>query len=278
MCGRYAASRNPDELVEQFEIEEDDLPPGDDAPAPSFNVAPTQTRPVVLTRAPAPADDPAAEDPRPVRRLQALRWGLVPSWAKDIGIGNRFINSRSESLLQTAAFKRAAVARRCLVPADGWYEWQRSPTEKDAKGKPRKQPFFMARADGDELAFAGIYELWRDPAKHDDDPARWLFSYSIVTTAAEPGLDVIHDRMPLVLDRQEWARWLDPAMTDPDGVRALLQPHRPGRFTTLPVSTRVNNVRNDGPELLEPAPEDQLQGVLDPATGELLGATGQKLF
>jgi putative SOS response-associated peptidase YedK len=106
----------------------------------------------------------------------------------------------------------------------------------------------------------------------------WVFSYTILTTAAEPGLDVIHDRMPVVIDPGHWQQWLDPELTDPDGVRALLQPHEPGRFVTLPVSTRVNSVRNNGPELLEPADLSQLLGVVDPATGELIGAGSEPLF
>jgi putative SOS response-associated peptidase YedK len=272
MCGRYAASRNPDQLVEEFEVEENDLPA--EASGDNFNVAPTTTQPVVLTRKDKDADD---DDPAR-RRLMALRWGLVPSWAKDVSIGNRMINARSETLLETNAYKKAAVSRRCLVPADGWYEWQKSPVAKDAKGKPRKQPFYMSLAGGSGLAFAGVYELWRDRTVHADDPAVWLFSYSIVTTQAEPGLDVIHDRMPLVLDPGQWGDWLDPARTDPDGVRALLQPHEPGRFTALPISTRVNNVRNNGPELLVGAPPEELVGVVDPSTGELLGEPSEPLF
>jgi putative SOS response-associated peptidase YedK len=150
------------------------------------------------------------------RQLRLLTWGLVPSWAKDVKIGMRFINARAETALAAGPFGRAALARRCLVPADGWYEWQASPTVLDAKGKPRKQPFFIHRADGNPLAFAGLYEFWRDPSVADkDDPLAWLTSFTIVTTAAEPGLDRIHDRQPLVLEPDDWDRWLDPTLTDP---------------------------------------------------------------
>jgi putative SOS response-associated peptidase YedK len=208
--------------------------------------------------------------------LRLLTWGLVPSWAKDRTVGSRMINARADSLLDKPAFKRAALARRCLVPADGWYEWQKSPTEKDAKGKPRKQPFWIHPAVDRPIAFAGLYEFWRDPEKEGDDA--WLTTFTIVTTEAEPGLDVVHDRMPFVVPEDRWAEWLDPEVTDPDAVRALLQPPVPGRFVATAVSPRVNAVSNNGPELLEPAPLDQLRGVVDPATGELIGAGEAPLF
>ncbi len=222
-----------------------------------------------------PESDP---EPRPLRYLRLLTWGLVPSWAKDRSVGSRMINARAESLLDKPAFRRAALSRRCLVPADGWYEWQKSPTERDAKGRPRKQPFFIRPFAEGPIAFAGLYEFWRDPALHADDPAAWLTTYTIVTADAEPGLDSIHDRMPLVLPQDRWEAWLDPDLRDPDAVRALLEPPVPGRFCPTPVTTRVNAVGNNGPELLEPAPADQLHGVLDPATGELLGSPDAPLF
>lgn len=305
MCGRYASSRRPEDLVETFEIEETDGEgPGVDpsAAVPDFNVAPTKPAPVVLERVPRelrqdPAAEPAADDDGPegadggavgvpaepvesdpVRRLRLLRWGLVPSWAKDRSVGNRMINARAETLLEKPAYRRAAVSRRCLVPADGWYEWQVSPVEKDARGKPRKQPFFMYPADGSVAAIAGVYELWRDPSRHADDPQAWLASFAVLTTAAEPGLSVIHDRMPLVLPPDRWDAWLDPLERDPDTVRALVQPPEPGRFAAVPVSTRVNAVGNNGPELVEPLPADQLRGVVDPATGELIGGGDVPLF
>jgi len=288
MCGRYASSRNPDQMIEIFEVEQNEIEDAGEASGPgkpNFNVAPTTDQPIVLERAPRPSAGAETDDegepeepPTPVRRLKAMHWGLIPSWAKDASIGNRMINARAEGVFETNAYRKAIRSQRCLVPADGWYEWQKSPTEKDAKGKPRKQPFFTRLADDGELAFAGLYELWRDRSKHDDDPGLWVFSFTIITTAAEPGLDVIHDRMPLVLDRDQWGPWLDPELTDPDGVRALMQPHEPGRFVCVPISTRVNNVRNNGPELLEPADVADLIGVVDPATGELMGAPSEPLF
>jgi putative SOS response-associated peptidase YedK len=268
--------------VEEFEVEHVDLHPDaaateDAAPAaappPDWNVAPTKEALVVLER--PPREDRTAD---PVRQLRALTWGLVPSWAKDRSVGARMINARAESLLDKPAYRRAAASRRCLVPADGWYEWQTSPVAQDAKGRPRKQPFFVRPADGDGLAFAGVYELWRDASRDLEDPAAWLATYAVVTTDAEPGLDRIHDRMPLVLPPDRWDAWLDPAVTEPDDVRALLAPVAPGRFLATPVTPRVNNVRNNGPELVEPAPRDQLVGVVDPMTGEVLGGQDAQLF
>jgi putative SOS response-associated peptidase YedK len=271
MCGRYAASAHPDDLVEEFEIDADQTsvgPTGEPAGAvlPRFNLAPTDTAPVVLTR--RPRGEP---DARPQRQLRLLRWGLVPSWSKNASGGARMINARSETLLETAAYQRTALVRRCLVPADGWYEWQSSPSAVDAKGKPRKQPFFVHRQDGQPLAFAGLYEFWRDRSRDDDDPGAWLVTYTIVTTAAEPGLDRLHERQPVALDRDRWATWLDPDVRDPEVVRALLASPGPGRFAAYPVTTRVNSVRNDGPEQLEHAPRQDLTGVVDPMTGEVVG-------
>ena len=292
--------------------------PGDDPATaqPDYNVAPTKLAPVVLERVPrdAPSDAPAAgtgeTEPddapagavdddgdatadaavaaaqdaaddapaEPVRWLRLLKWGLVPSWAKDRSVGNRMINARAESLLEKPAYRRAALSRRCLVPADGWFEWQVSPSERDAKGKPRKQPFFMRPVTGAPIAFAGVYEFWRDPALHADDPGAWLVTYAIVTTAAEPGLAAVHDRMPLVLPPDRWDDWLDPQQRDPDTVRALLAPPVAGRFVAVPVSTRVNAVGNNDAALLDAVPREHLRGVLDPETGELIGAGEAPLF
>lgn len=275
MCGRYAATANPDDLIEEFEIDADRtgdptrslLKSPQDPPAgtPDHNMAPTKQAPVVLTR--APKDEPGA----PLRQLRLLSWGLVPSWAKDTKVGLRMTNARAETLLDKASFAKAAAVRRCIVPAAGWYEWQVSPVATDAKGKPRKQPFFIHRGDGDLVAFAGLYEFWRDRALADDDPNAWLVSFTIVTTAAEPGMDRIHDRQPLVLERGDHARWLDPDLTDPEGIRDLLSFEQPGRFAAHPISTAVNATRNNGPELLAPLPKEELVGVVDPETGEVLG-------
>jgi putative SOS response-associated peptidase YedK len=265
MCGRYAASASPEDLVEELEVEDDET---GGRLEPAWNLAPTDRAAVVLQR-PRRTD---REGPA-VRQLRVLTWGLVPSWAKDPSIGSRMINARSETLFDASAYRKAALARRCLVPADGWYEWQASPTATDAKGKPRKQPFFVHLADGERLTFAGLYEFWRDRSRPDDDPLAWRTTFTIITTAAEPGLDRIHDRMPLVLPRDRWAAWLDPTLTSPDDVRELLLPEAPGRFAAHPVSLRVGSVRNTGPELVEPVGPEELEGVVDPMTGEVLDGT-----
>ena len=283
MCGRYAATSRPEDLVEEFDIEQvmtgepsrsllsapQDPPPG----APDYNVAPTKQAPVILTRAPRSTDPWYDEGAPAVRQLRLLTWGLVPSWAKDVKVGLRMINARAESVLEKSAFVKAAASRRALVPASGWYEWQVSPTATDARGKPRKQPFFIHHADGSPLAMAALYEFWRDRSVQDsDDPGAWLTTYTIITTAAEPGLDRIHDRQPLVLEREDWADWLDPQQTDLDAVRAHLAFSRPGRFDAYPISSAVNSSRNNGPRLLEPLGRDDLAGVVDPMTGEVIDA------
>lgn len=245
MCGRYAASRSPDDLVEEFEVvarPEQVLPP-------DWNVAPTKEVYAVLDR--RPREDPAAG----VRReLAVVRWGLVPSWAKDPSIGSRMINARMETVTEKPAFRRAFARRRCLLPADGYYEWytpQDGPT--GASGKPLKQPFYVHPADGGVLAMAGLYEFWHDPTRPDDDPRAWLMTVTVLTTSAEDAIGRIHDRMPLVVERDRWHDWLDPAL---DGstldLTQLLVPATPGRLDAYPVSTAVNSVRNNGPELLEP--------------------------
>lgn len=278
MCGRYALRRDVDDLVEEFEVDEDTLSPGGvpggSGPEPvvtlSTNVAPTTTPPVVLER--FRKDEP---DAPPTRSLRALRWGLVPSWSKDASGAARMVNARVESLLSKPAFAKAAVARRCLVPVDAWYEWQTSGTATEG-GKPRKQPFAVGAADGSVLSLAGIYEFWKDPAKAEDDPTRWLVSFAVVTTAAEAGLDRLHERMPVVVPRDLRDAWLDPSLDDADDVQSLLDAvprdlFLGGALQAHPVSRRVGNVRNTDPDLLDPVPLDELEGVVDLRTGELLG-------
>jgi putative SOS response-associated peptidase YedK len=278
MCGRYAATANPDELTLEFEVDEDRTteptrtvlanPQSPPAGTPDHNMAPTKQAPVILTRAPRDEDEAP-----PTRQLRLLTWGLVPSWSKDPKAGVRMINARAESVLDKPAYARPAARRRCLVPARGWYEWQVSPSATDAKGKPLKQPFFTSRDDGTSCAFAGLYEFWRDPTVEDTgDPAAWLTTFTIITTEAEPGLDRIHDRQPLVLDPADWDDWLDPGLTDPGRVAELLAPRLPGRFTAYPVSRAVSSNRSNGPQLLDPLPESELRGVVDPMTGEIIGA------
>lgn len=283
MCGRYAAGASPDALIEEFEVELDRTdeparsilknPQEPPAGSPDYNMAPSKQAPVVLTRPLRTSDEGyAAHGEAPVRQLRLLTWGLVPSWSTDVAGGVRMINARVETVLSTNAFARAVRARRCLVPASGWYEWQVSPTAHDAKGKPRKQPFFVHRGDGADCAFAGIYEFWRDPAVADgEDPLAWLTTFSILTMAAEPGLDRIHDRQPLVLEPSAWSRWLDHGLTDPQEVQALATDLPTGRFAAYPVGRAVSSNRSNGPSLLDPAPVEELDGVVDPTTGEIVG-------
>jgi len=235
VCGRYAASRSPDDLVEEFEV--DDRP--EQVLPPSYNVAPTQDVYAVLER--APRGDPTA----PARRaLRVVRWGLVPSWAKDPSIGNRMINARMETVAAKPAFRKAFASRRALLPADGYFEWYG-----EVKGK--KQPFFIRPADGGVLAMAGLYELWRNPAAaKDEDP--WLWSATVLTTTATDDLGRIHDRMPLLVEKGRYDEWLDPSRDDAASLTGLLVPAAPGLLTAYPVSTEVNNVRNDGPQLVDP--------------------------
>jgi putative SOS response-associated peptidase YedK len=245
MCGRYASSRRPEDLVEEFEVVE----PKIEAPLlADYNVAPTKEVYAVVERPPRSED--SDEDPTPERQLRVLTWGLVPSWAKDPSIGNRMINARMETVAEKPAYKRAFAVRRCLLPADGYFEWY--PTSRtNAKGKPVKQPFFIRPTDGGVLAMAGLYEIWRDPTRADDDPARFRWTCTVLTTEAEDELGRIHDRMPLMVERDRWDQWLDPRVA---GDKGLLVPAAPGRLEAYPVSTLVSNVRNNGPELVEPVP------------------------
>jgi putative SOS response-associated peptidase YedK len=276
MCGRYASSARPEDLIEEFDVDQDRtgqpgrsiLVTAQSPPAgqPDFNIAPTKAAPVVLSRAVGEDGDAAV-----TRQLRLLTWGLVPSWSQDVKVGLRMTNARAESLLGKSSFARAAAFRRCLVPADGWYEWQVSPTAVDAKGKPRKQPFFIHRSDGGPLAMAGLYEFWRDKSLAQDDPDAWLTTYSIITTAAEPGLDRIHGRQPLVLEGQDWDDWLDPRQSDLSRVKAHLEFAQPGRFDAYPVALAVNSSRNNGEQLLVPLARSDLVGAVDPTTGEVIG-------
>lgn len=244
MCGRYASSRKPADLVEEFGVDRVDV----STPLePDFNVAPTKDVYAVLDR--HPRHDGAEAIPQ--RRLATVTWGLVPSWAKDRSIGNRMINARVETLAEKPAFKRAFSKRRCLLPADGYYEWY--PAQRSDGGKPVKQPFFIRPKDGGILAMAGLYEIWRDPAvAGDDDPGAWLWSATVITTRAEDSLGQIHDRMPMLVERTRYDEWLDASATEPGTLRPLLVPAAPGRLEAYPVSTEVNNVQHNGSELVEP--------------------------
>jgi putative SOS response-associated peptidase YedK len=252
MCGRYASSRRPQDLAEEFEIDEAMVKETVAEPlAPDYNVAPTKEVYAVVTR-PAKTDA-GSQEKDPARQLRVLRWGLVPFWAKDPSIGNRMINARMETVTEKPAFKQAFAKRRCLLPADGYYEWYET-DQRTKAGKPVKQPFFIHPSDGSVMAMAGLYEIWRDPTRDEDDPQRFRWSCTVLTTTAEDALGHIHDRMPLLVEPERYAAWLDPGQADPELLRSLLVPAAPGRLEAYQVSTSVNNVRNNGPELLEPLP------------------------
>ncbi|RLK13595.1 putative SOS response-associated peptidase YedK [Micromonospora sp. M71_S20] len=223
MCGRYATTRSAGDLSALFESQ-DETGGGVD---PDHNVAPTD--PVPLVRV----------SPEGHRALSVGRWGLVPSWSRSPKGAARMINARAETVATSRAYAGAFARRRCLVPADGWYEWVRS-----ADG--RKQPYYMTPSDGSVLAFAGIWSVW-------DGSGGPLLTFSVLTTAALGELAEVHDRMPLLLPRERWAAWL--ASTDaPEG---LLAPPPPDWLATLeirPVGTAVGDVRNDGPQLTERVP------------------------
>jgi putative SOS response-associated peptidase YedK len=255
MCGRYASARKRIELLEEFSVQRDEVTQD---LRPDYNVAPTKPVYAVMSRSERNSDKSlnsgvtGSESASVARELRVVRWGLVPSWAKDISIGSRLINARAETVSEKPSFKRAFAKRRCLLPADGYYEWQVAPGQ-GPKGKDLKQPFFIHRADHGPLALAGLYELWRDRERPDGDPDAWLWTATIITTSAPDELGQIHDRMPMVIAPESWADWLDPENSDVADVRALLAPAAGRGLATYPVSTAVNSVRNNGPELIEPA-------------------------
>ena len=227
MCGRYASSRKPEDLIEEFEVVDSRI---QQPLEPDYNVAPTKEVYAVV-RAAAVAGQ---SDEPPQRQLRALRWGLVPSWAKDPSIGNRMINARMETVAEKPAFKRAFAVRRCLLPADGYFEWY--PTQQKTKaGKPLKQPFFIRPADGGILAMAGLYEIWRDPTRDEDDPERFRWTCTVLTTQAEDAVGHIHDRMPLMVEPERRAAWLDPTVSSKDDLLSLLVPAAPGQLEAYPV-------------------------------------------
>ena len=248
MCGRYASSRRPEDLVEEFEV----VTPRIAAPLEAdYNVAPTKDVYAVMQRPPSGAKQDPAQ-----RQLRVLQWGLVPSWAKDPSIGNRMTNARAETVAEKPAYKRAFAVRRCLLPADGYFEWYAT-DELTTSGKPRKQPFFIRPRDGGVLAMAGLYEIWRDTDRAEDDPDRFRWTCTVLTTSAEDDLGHIHDRMPLMDAPDRWADWLDTDRTGGPDLLDLLEPAAPGRLEAFPVSTLVSNVRNNGPELVEPLPLEE---------------------
>lgn len=253
VCGRYASSRSDAQLVEDYAV---DVVVGPEV-GPSWNVAPTQQVRAVVER--EPRDDEGgggdgADGPEGAQRqLRTLRWGLVPSWAKDPGVGSRMINARVETVTEKPAYRRAAARRRCLLPADGYFEWDRRPAP-DGSGKEIKVPHFLHAADSGPLTFAGLYELWRDPsAPEGTDP--WLWTVTVITTQAHDEAGRIHDRSPVVLPADFHGDWLDPSLTDLDLVRQVLDAVPPPVLATHEVGRAVGSPRVNGPQLVLPLPE-----------------------
>ncbi|ONI72147.1 DUF159 family protein [Kribbella sp. ALI-6-A] len=249
MCGRYASSRDPADLVVEFEIAAGNVKESVQELPDNYNVAPTDPVIAVVERKNREQPDQV------VRKLTTVKWGLVPSWAKDPSIGSRLINARMETVAEKPAFKKAFATRRCLLPADGYYEWYE--TEQKKNGKPVKQPYFIRPTDGGVLAMAGLYEIWRDKSVADaDSDAAWLWTCTVLTTSATDDLGRIHDRMPLLVERDRYDAWLDPLSSDPDELLELLVPAAPGRLEAYAVSKAVSSVKNNGPHLVEPLPPD----------------------
>ena len=240
MCGRYTSTSSVAELAKVFEVDEVRAEPME----PRYNVAPTV--PVYAVALSRPRGD---EDKGPRRALGTFRWGLVPSWAKDASVGNRMINARAEGITEKPAYRRAVARRRCLIPADAFYEWQR---RTGREGRPAgKLPYAVRRRDGQPMALAGIWEVWHDP---EDEGADAVRSCAIVTTSANKLMAPIHDRMPVIVEPGDWAAWLDPE-TDMAVVEGLMKPAGARILEAYAVSTQVNKVTNDGPHLLDPLPD-----------------------
>lgn len=236
VCGRYVSAAARADLAAAFEVAET---VGED-PGRSWNVAPTDPVRVVTRRHPH-----GVPDGEPVRQLRTVRWGLVPSWSKTATGAARMINARVETVTAKPAFRTAAVRRRCLVPADGYYEWQR------AGG--RKVPHYLRDPDGGLLAFAGLYELWRDPAVDSEGGATgWLWSCAVLTRPAADVLGHIHDRCPVIVPGSLQERWLDCHDDDTASVERLLGQVPEPRLEPVVVGSAVGNVRNNGPELITP--------------------------
>jgi putative SOS response-associated peptidase YedK len=221
MCGRFTQQRPASELAEIFGAE-----PLVDDPGGHYNVAPTDDALVVVQR-----------DER--RGLTAYRWGLIPHWATEARVGSKMINARAETITSSPAFRDAFVRKRCLVPVDSFYEWKREGTV--------RQPYRIVRRDGRPLALAGLWAGWKDPA---GDVVRRTFT--IVTTTPNEAIAGLHDRMPVIVAEDAWARWLDPAPADPGELLGLLVPSEEVDLDVYAVVRDVNDVRRDGPELITP--------------------------
>lgn len=225
MCGRFVAASSVEEIAEFFAA----VPPSD-APPPAFNIAPSSDIEVIV------------EEPGEPRRIEIYRWGLVPVWAKDLAIGNKMSNARSETAAEKNSFKHSLAKKRCIIPADGFYEWAAVP------GRKTKQPYFIYRQDGAPLAFAGLWAQWKGQLNGQDAIVR---SCTILTTSANDTMKPVHDRMPVILEPENFAHWLDPDVTDVNDISTLMVPAPNSIVTMHPVSTEVNNARNKGEHLID---------------------------
>jgi putative SOS response-associated peptidase YedK len=232
MCGRYRLSRRKQIIEEHF-----DSTPWDDDWNPRFNIAPTQPVSVIC------------QNPKePIRQLSLMRWGLIPAWAKDSSAAARMINARAETASTKPAFRDALKSRRCLIPADGFYEWSRA-------GKA-KQPFCFEVNDGELFAFAGLWDRWKDPN------GGWVKTCSILTTTPNAVTATVHDRMPVILDPDDCDLWLDPGRTNVAAASELLKPYDARLMRCYPVSTRINSVVNDDEECSVPVELAEIQNRL----------------
>ncbi len=235
MCGRYVSTSTAEEIAAYFGVEA--VPDEDDHLEANYNVAPSVGVYAIRER-------------EQIRSLDIFRWGLVPSWAKDPGIGNKMINARAETVRTKNAYRAAFKRKRCLLPVDGFYEWVA------VEGQKKKQPMYIHRPDGEPMGFAGLYETWR--AKDDDGEytGDTLLSCTIITGSPNEKMAEVHHRMPVMLPPDSWSFWLDPANDDVEALQALMVPAPNELIDMHPVSTEVNNVRNRGPHLLDPIEPD----------------------
>lgn len=241
MCGRYAVQTDPATLAEEFEAA--DRTEG--AAGVDYNVTPTKTVPIIVERFAATGSE---------RSVRPVRWGLVPTWAKDDASGPPMINARAETITTKPAYAESAARRRCLMPATGWYEWQ--------PGDRRRQPYLCTRVDGAPLAMAAVFSSWWPPNSTTAAP---VVTCAVVTTDALGELAGIHHRMPLVLPADRWGAWLDPQRTDVDELLVSPKPDLLAELEVRTVSTEVNNMRNNHPRLLdrvEPVPPPAEQAAL----------------
>jgi len=253
VCGRFVAVSSPRLLAERFAVDEIGSEVEDDA---HYNVAPRAVVKVVRER--------SGDHPR--RMLSALRWGLVPSWADDPKIGDRQINARAETLASKPAYRRAFERRRCIVPADGFYEWEK--LEVPGSRRVRREPWFVHRADGEPLAFAGLWEVWKVPdgvpPVDGADADGWLHTCTIVTTTANDRLRPLHDRMPVILPERAWDTWLDREVRGTRGLEELLVPATEDVLEIHRVGPLVSRADNDGPELVRPVDGDAADAAEPP--------------